>query len=124
MNQERNKKIDRQKITIGLLSAIGGAIVLAIIGFAWGGWVTGGSATEMAEEIAQKAVLDRLVPICVEQFNQDPEKDLKLKELKDTDSWKRGDYIKKQGWATMPGEKEPDNKVAEECAEQLMQVSG
>ena len=124
MNQERNKKIDRQKITIGLLSAIGGAIVLAIIGFAWGGWVTGGSATEMAEEIAQKAVLDRLVPICVEQFNQDPEKDLKLKELKDTDSWKRGDYIKKQGWATMPGEKEPDNKVAEECAEQLTQMSG
>ena len=124
MNQERNKKMDMQKITIGLLSAIGGAIVLAIIGFAWGGWVTGGSATEMAEEIAQKAVLDRLVPICVEQFNQDPEKDLKLKELKDTDSWKRGDYIKKQGWATMPGEKEPDNKVAEECAEQLMQVSG
>jgi len=108
------------KINLGFWSAIGGAIVLAIIGFKWGGWVTGGTAQAMAEEMAVKAVVDRLTPICVAQFNQDPEKDQKLKKLKETDSWTRDSYVEKQGWATMPSEKKPDSKVAAECASQIM----
>ena len=111
-----------EKIIPGLWGATGGAIVLAIIGFAWGGWVTGGTAQEMAEELAQKAVVARLAPICVEQFNQDSEKDQKLKELKEEGSWKRGGYVEKQGWATMPGEKEADSKVAGKCAELLVEL--
>ena len=31
-----------------------------------------------------------------------------------------GDYVKKQGWATMPGEAEPASRVADECAKLLM----
>ena len=42
--------MDWDKITLGLWGAVGGAIVLAIIGFVWGGWVTGGTAQEMAEQ--------------------------------------------------------------------------
>ena len=111
-----------EKIKLGLWGAIGGAIVLAIIGFTWGGWVTGGTAQTMAEEMAEDAVVDRLAPICVEQFNQDSEKVQKLKELKETDSWQRDDYVGEQGWATMPGEDKPDSKVAKKCADMLMQL--
>ena len=111
-----------EKITPGLWGAVGGAIVLAIVGFAWGGWVTGGTAQKMAEEMAEDAVVARLAPICVEQFNQVSEKDQKLKELKLESSWKRGDYVEKQGWATMPGEEKTDRKVAENCADMLMQL--
>ena len=111
-----------EKIKTALWGAIGGAIVLAIVGFAWGGWVTGGSAQQMAEELAQNAVVARLAPICVEQFNQDSEKDQKLKKLKETSSWERDDYVGKQGWATMPGEKNPDSKVADKCAELLVEL--
>ena len=50
------------------------------------------------------------------------EKDQKLKELKKTDSWKRGSYVEKQGWATMPSEKKPDSKVAAECSSQILEV--
>ncbi len=112
----------KEKLKVGVWSAIGGAIVLAIIGFAWGGWVTGGTAQTTAEEMAEDAVIERLTPICVAQFNQDPERDKKLKELKDYDSWKRDEYVRKQGWATIPYEKEPDSKVAEKCTEQIMQI--
>ena len=114
--------MDWEKIKLGLWGALGGAIVLAIIGFAWAGWVTDSSAQKMAEELAQNTVVARLAPICVEQFNQDSEKDQKLKELKKIDSWKRSDYVDKQGWATMPGEKEPDSKVSEKCADMLVQA--
>ena len=113
-----------EKIKTALWGAIGGAIVLAIVGFAWGGWVLGGTAQNMAEELAQNAVVARLAPICVEQFNQDSEKDQKLKKLKETDSWKRRDYVEKQGWATMPGEKEADSTVAAECVELLLMELG
>ena len=111
-------QMNLEQIKPVLLGAVGGGIVLAVIGFAWGGWVTGGTAENMAEV----AVVDRLAPICVEQFNQDSKKDQNLKELKKTEFWMRGDYVAKQGWATMPGENEPDNKVAEKCVELTMQL--
>ncbi len=114
--------MDREKIKPGLWGALGGAIVLAIIGFAWGGWVTGGTAQEMAEDMAENAVVARLTPICVEQFRQDSEKVQKLNDLKKEDSWKRNEYVEKQGWATMPGEKKPDSKVAGKCAEIIVQI--
>ncbi len=115
-------QVNWEKIKPALWGAVGGGIVLAIIGFAWGGWVTGSTAQKMAEELAQNAVVARLAPICVEQFNQDSEKDQKLKELKEEDSWKRDDYVERQGWATMPGEKEADSKVAGKCAELLVEL--
>ena len=116
-------QIDWEKIKPGVWGAIGGAIVLAIIGFTWGGWVTGGTAQTMAEEMAEDAVAARLAPICVEQYNRDSEKDQKLKELNEEKSWERDDYVRKQGWATMPGEKNPDIKVSEKCAELVIQLS-
>ncbi len=115
-------KVNKEKIKMGVWAAIGGAILTMIIGFAWGGWVTGGTAQSSAEKLAADAVATRLAPICVAQFNQDQEKDKKLKELKEKSSWERDTYVKEQGWATMPYEKEPDGSVAEKCAEQIMQT--
>jgi len=112
-----------EKIKLGLWGAIGGAIVIAIIGFSWGGWVTSGTAKSMAEEMAADAVANRLAPICVVQFNQDSEKTQKLKKLEETDTWQRADYVEKQGWATMPGEEKPDSKVAEACVKLLMEIN-
>jgi hypothetical protein len=94
-----------------------------IVGFSWGGWVTGSTARSMATVTGEDAVVKRLAPICVVQSTQDPGKALKLKEVQATDTWQRGDYVKKQGWATMPGEKEPDGKVADECVKLLMLTS-
>ncbi len=115
-------QVNWEKIWPVLWGAVGGAIVLAIIGFALGGWVTGSSAQKSAEELAQRAVVARLAPICVEQFNQDSAKDQKLTALKETNSWNRDDSVEKQGWATMPGEKEADSKVVGKCAELLAEL--
>jgi hypothetical protein len=114
--------VDWEKIKLGLWGAAGGAIILAIIGFAWGGWVTGGTAREMAEEMAEVAVVGHLAPICVEQFNRDSQKMQKFQELKKEDSWKRDEYIEKQGWAIMPGQKKPESTVSAKCAELIMQL--
>lgn len=113
---EKGTYMNWEKIKVGFWSAIGGGIVLAIIGFSWAGWVTGGTAQAMA----QAAVVDRLAQTCVARFNDDDQKDKKLEELKETNSWQRDNYIKKQGWATMPGEEEPDGQVAQSCASRII----
>jgi hypothetical protein len=96
--------------------ALAAIILTMIVGFAWGGWVTGGNALKMSEE----AVVQNLAPICVGQFNQDPEKDMKLVELKEMSSYQRDDYVKEQGWATLPGEEQANSKVADACAKLLI----
>jgi hypothetical protein len=73
----------------------------------------------MAETEAADAVVKHLAPICVVQFQQDPGKGQKLKELKGMNAYERGEYVKKQGWAKMPGEGEADSKIADECAKLL-----
>jgi hypothetical protein len=103
-------------------SWVGSVILTMIIGFAWGGWVTGGTARSMAEKMAEDAVVKRLAPMCVVQFNRDPGKDQKLVELKAAGSWQAGEYVEKQGWATMVGEAKPDSAVASECARLLMLI--
>ena len=99
-----------------------GMVVLLIVIFSAGWVVTSGSAKAEARLTAGQAVLDRLAPIAVAQFMQDPNKEERLKDLKKLDSYgmnNQTDYVKTQGWATMPGEKEPNSRVAEEVAERL-----
>jgi len=54
----------RAAVTPACCGAVGGAIALAIIGFTWGGWVTGGHAKALADA----AVTASLVPICADKF--------------------------------------------------------
>lgn len=111
--------------TITFWIVIGAIILTVFLGFSKGGWVTGGASQQSAEKIAQTAVTERLTTICVAQFNQDPAKDQKLAELKGTSgSTQRITYVKDQGWATMPGEANPDGTVASTCTKQLMAIGG
>jgi hypothetical protein len=99
-----------------------GAIVLLIVIFSAGWVVTSGSAQMKAKEMVASAVMNRLAPISIAQFMEDPNKEERLADLKKLDYWKRGEYVQKQGWATMPGEKEADGGVADECARRLVEL--
>lgn len=95
-------------------------ILTLIVGFEWGGWVTGSTAKSMVEAASSHAVLARLAPICVMKAKQDPQWAEKKKALNATGSWDRADYVTKQGWATLPSEHEADPRVAQECATELV----
>jgi hypothetical protein len=77
----------------------------------------------MAEASGEEAVAKRLAPMCVVRFKEDAKNTGKLKELKEASSYEKADYVKKQGWATMPGEQEPGSRVAEECSKLLMALT-
>lgn len=102
--------------TLLFWSCLASVVATMIIGFTWGGWVRGATAQSMAEAKAERAVVKSLTPICVAQFQHDSARDEKLKALKALGVYERSDYVKKQGWATMPGSKEPNDEVADKCA--------
>jgi hypothetical protein len=112
------------KVEAGLWGAAGGAAGLAFIGFMWGGWVTGGRAAEIAQQRADKAVITALAPICVDKFRHAKNADENLGKLNAISySWEKGTYVSQGGWATMPGNGEPNSAVAQACAEMLSNVA-
>jgi hypothetical protein len=104
--------------------AVTGALALAILGFTWGGWVSGGKAERMATERADAATVAALAPICVTQFQAAAKAKASLAALKATNSWEQADYVRNGGWATMPGAKgEPSREVAAACADALTKAA-
>lgn len=98
--------------------AVGGAVALAIVGFTWGGWVTGGKAEASAAQRVNAAVVTALAPVCVEKFQHSAGVGPNLEALKKTESWSRGEFVEKGGWATLPGSQSPEQvtAVATACA--------
>jgi len=100
----------------------GGAIAMAIVGFTWGGWVTGSTAGAEASKRADAAVVVALAPICVDKFEHAGDAAANAAALKKADSWSQGDFVEKGGWATMPGPSNPEqvSAVAQACAKLLV----
>ena len=103
------------KIKYGIWGLIGGAIIVMIVGFAWGGWSTAGTT----QKISREAVLASQAAVCVAQFIAQPNHEEKLKELAELSSWKRAEFIEKGGWDKMPGQKDADYNISRACADGL-----
>lgn len=107
-----------------LWGVVGGAIAAAIIGFSWGGWVTGGRAEADATQRVKAAVVVALAPVCVERFQRAPDVAANLDALKKVDSWAQGDFIEKGGWANGVASQATaqSSSVAKACAELLIKT--
>jgi len=105
----------------GLLwSCVGCSVATMIVGFTWGGWMTGGSATRMATEAARDAGAQVAAASCVYRFNQGPEMAAQLAQLKKVQSYEVNSLLVKGGWATMPGDTEPVVGAADICGHKLI----
>lgn len=102
-----------------LWGAAGGAAVLAVVGFTWGGWLTHSTAESQATRRADAAVVKALAPICAESFRTNADATANFATMKAMQSWDQGKFVAKGGFATMPGAKEPGSGVADACARLL-----
>ena len=104
-----------------LWGAVGGAIALAIVGFTWGGWVTGGKADVLARQQVQAALVEVLTPICIDKFNKATDATARLVELKKiTSSWDRERFVRDHDWAKFG--KESNSRVVDACAAELYKL--
>ena len=98
--------------------AVGGAIAAMIIGFSWGGWVTGGTSTANAATASKAAVVQAFVPLCVAKAEQQPDQ---LVLLKKESSYQRDVFVVKAGWVSTVAEKYRSD-VARACASTVVEA--
>ena len=103
----------------GIYGALGGAVLTMVVGFSWGGWVTGGTARTMAADQSKADVVTALSLICVDQSKRDPQLAERVAAIKAASSWERSSIVSNNGWATMPGATEANSQVARDCADKI-----
>ncbi|AHD00898.1 hypothetical protein [Leisingera methylohalidivorans] len=99
----------------GIYGALAGAVMIAVAGFSWGGWVTGSSATQMASSLSHDKVIEALVPVCLDIARTDTNRVARLTEIREASSYKRREIVMAAGWATVPGSQSPDRDLAQAC---------
>lgn len=109
-----------ESLTRLLQGAAAGAVATLVIGFYWGGWVTGGAAKDQSARNANLAVVNALAPICVDKFKSSNDVAANTAELKKTSSWQQGAFITKGGWASTSSGSSDSAAVADACARLLI----
>lgn len=107
----------KRSLTVGFWAALGGALLLALVGFKMGGWYTSGQAKQLAQETADTQVQLALVPVCTAAFMRQPNAEAALVSLKATDSNDRGGVVAKL--VKIPGQDSLSYQLKENCAEKL-----
>lgn len=102
-----------------VLGATSGAVLAMVVGFTWGGWMTGGDARQMSETMSHDNVIAALVPVCVAKANADSNREAKLKTIRDASSYQQQEAVMNAGWATMPGTEIPSRDLAQACFDAL-----
>ena len=108
--------------TVWFWSCAGACLLTVILGFTWGGWVTGGTAQERVDAAGERAAAELAASICVHSFLAAPDAGAKLAELKKESRWSRDDLVQDAGWTTFAAAEEPVDGAAELCAEKLAEA--
>jgi hypothetical protein len=106
--------------TIWFWSLVGAVVLTMVVGFMWGGWVTGGTAADRAEGAAEDAVAELAGSICAHRFLEAPDAGTQLSALKEKTSYQRGAFVEDGGWVTFAGAEKPVQGAGTLCAELLM----
>ena len=107
-----------ESVTRLLQGAFAGVVATVVIGFVWGGWVTGGTATKMTSEAVEATQVTLYSPICVERYKANATSEQRAAFAKEND-WNRDAVVERTGFATLPGSSSPSAAVADKCAETL-----
>ncbi len=99
----------------GIYGAVIGAVFVGVVGFTWGGWVTGGTANDRAMAMSRDDVVASMVPVCLDMARSDPVQADKLATIRAASTYQRRDALMEAGWATMPGTDAPDRDIAQAC---------
>ena len=124
---QRFKEYQASK-TVLFWACAGSVIAATIVGFSWGGWVTGGSAMEMAEESAAQARPELAAVVCVDRFMAAPDAGVQLSALQEIESsYAQSKFVEGGGWALIVPASDTtdykaradDRKAAGLCAAEL-----
>ncbi len=127
MQQRRNgsqlQRFDQYQAskTVLFWACAGSVIIATVVGFSWGGWVTGGSAQAMAEQSAAQARQEVAAVVCVDRFMAAPDMLAQLTALKGIErSYQQGKFVEDGGWAIMPVSSDAEASAPVSSSDQRM----
>lgn len=101
-------------------ACVGSVAATLVLGFTWGGWVTGGTAKQMAEEAGASSRYELASVICVEKFLDAGDAPAQLATFQAIkSSYKQRQFIEDGGWAVMPSKDKAARQSADLCAKVL-----
>ena len=129
-SQTLSQRFDQYRASKAVLfwACAGSVIVATVVGFSWGGWMTGGSAREMAEDSAAQARQELAAVVCVDRFMAAPDAGVQLTALQEITSPRaQSKFVEDGAWAIIvPASSPTDYKgradhreAAELCAAEL-----
>jgi hypothetical protein len=106
--------------TMLMWACVGSVVATIAVGFTFGGWVTGGTAQEMASTAGDEARAELAAAVCMENFLASADARTQLAELKDIDNaFRQRQFIEGGEWALMPDRDSVNRRAAAKCAEML-----
>ncbi|HKP24658.1 MAG TPA: hypothetical protein VJV39_12395 [Dongiaceae bacterium] len=99
-------------------SCVSVSILTMVVGFTWGGWVTGGTAKEMTQEARRNLA----ATFCVNRFVTDADAAAQYAKFMQISDWQRDEFIHEGGWAKMPPLDRPLAGIADLCADKLATI--
>ena len=75
----------------GIYGALIGAVFVGVVGFTWGGWVTGGTANDRAMAMSRDDVVASMVPVCLDMARSDPARADKMETIRAASTYQRRD---------------------------------
>jgi hypothetical protein len=129
-NQTLSQRFQQYRASKAVLfwACAGSVIAATVVGFSWGGWVTGGSAREMAEESAAQARQELAAVVCVDRFMAAPDAGVQLTALQEiTTPRAQSKFVEDGAWAIIVPASSPTDyegrtdhrEAAELCAAEL-----
>jgi len=106
--------------TMLVWACIGSVAATLVVGFTWGGWVTGGTARNMASDAGSESRYELASVICVEKFLDAQDAKAQLTALQAIgSSYKQRQFVEAGGWAVMPNKDKAARESADLCAKVL-----
>jgi len=124
-----------QNIKPLIWGAVVGSVLTMIVGFSYGGWTTSGVVRFNSEFPFLPVLTDAnglnattthtvRPDVNISQSKADRAVMKKMGELKAlTSSYDQRDFVTKTGWATVPGNENPNSDVAQACADALLKTA-
>ena len=97
-----------------------GVVLTLVIGFSTDNLVTPSNAERMVRDAANEREIAVLVPYCVANFRESPDRVKNLAALKATSSWMRDQFIGKGGWSNTLAGDGANSAVSGACAAKLV----
>lgn len=94
---------------------------------AWGfGWMSGGTAHQMAVQQTHNALVAVVAPECIDRFERQPHLLKAWQALKkSSDGYDQASFLEKGGWVSVPGQTIPaadTDDIANQCANKLLSM--